>query len=118
MDSAHGRSFDAISERMAASLFVLARQNDLSRVDHVVLGGPPGNGQAGPNVFLVQGQLNDPAHVRASMPAEQAVQTPVEQSMAQYQVASQDAQQREQQRQHEQLANEQQQAGSRSMAMG
>ena len=118
MDSAHGRSFDAISERMAASLFVLARQNDLSRVDHVVLGGPPGNGQAGPNVFLVQGQLNDPAHVRASMPAEQAVQTPVEQSMAQYQVVSQDAQQREQQRQHEQLANEQQQAGSRSMAMG
>lgn len=118
MDSAHGRSFDAISERMAASLFVLARQNDLSRVDHVVLGGPPGNGQAGPNVFLVQGQLNDPAHFRASMPAEQAVQTPVEQSMAQYQVASQDAQQREQQRQHEQLANEQQQAGSRSMAMG
>lgn len=118
MDSAHGRSFDAISERMAASLFVLARQNDLSRVDHVVLGGPPGNGQTGPNVFLVQGQLNDPAHVRASMPAEQAVQTPVEQSMAQYQVASQDAQQREQQRQHEQLANEQQQAGSRSMAMG
>lgn len=118
MDSAHGRSFDAISERMAASLFVLARLNDLSRVDHVVLGGPPGNGQAGPNVFLVQGQLNDPAHVRASMPAEQAVQTPVEQSMAQYQVASQDAQQREQQRQHEQLANEQQQAGSRSMAMG
>ena len=118
MDSAHGRSFDAISERMNASLFVLAKQNDLSRVDHVVLGRPPGNGQTGLNVFLVQGQLNDPAHIRASMPADQAVQTPVEQSMAQYHIASQDAQQREQQRQFEQLTNEQQQAGSRSMAIG
>lgn len=118
MDNAHGRSFDAISERMTASLFVLAKQNDLSRVDHVVLGSPPGNGQAGLNVFLVQGQLNDPAHMRASMPAEQAVQTSVEQSMAHYHIASQNAEQREQQRQFELLANEQQQAGSRSMAMG
>lgn len=118
MDNAHGRSFDAISERMTASLFVLARQNDLSRVDHVVLGNTPGNGQAEPNVFLVQGQLHDPAHLRLSMSSTQAVQTPLEQSMEHYQVASLDAQQRELQRQIEQQSEIQQHDRGRAPVMG
>lgn len=118
MDNAHGRSFDAISERMTASLFVLAKQNDLSRVDHVALGNTPGNGQAEPNVFLVQGQLHDPAHLRLSMSSTQAVQTPLEQSMEHYQVASLDAQQRELQRQIEQQSEIQQHDRGRAPVMG
>ncbi len=33
LDAKHGRSFDHTSERMAASLTVLAKDNDLERVD-------------------------------------------------------------------------------------
>ena len=118
MDKAHGRSFDAISERMTASLFVVAKENDLSYVDHVVIGNPPSNGQVEPNVFLVQGQLDDPAHLRLSLSSTLAVQTPLEQSMEQYQVASLDAQQRELQRQIDQQCEVQQQDRGRAPVIG
>lgn len=120
LDTAHGRSFDAISERMTASLLVLAKESDLSRVDHVMLSNATGSGPAGQNVFLVQGALDDPAHARAFMPTAQAVQTPVEQSLQQYESASQGAQQRAMERQMEQQTEErtQQQERGRSAAMG
>lgn len=94
LDAQHGRSFDATSERMSASLLALAKENDLQRVDHVLISNATARHPAGHTVFLVQGDLKDPLHARASMPTMQAVQTPVEQSLEAYEGASQQAQQR------------------------
>lgn len=121
LDAKHGRSFDAISERMSASLLVLAKDNDLSRVDHVLLSNATMQNPAGHTVFLVQGELNDPSHARASMPTAQAAQTPVEQSLQQYESVSQDAQQRAMSRELEQQSQEermQQEVRGRAASMG
>jgi len=68
-------------ERVSASLNVLAKENGLSRVDHVMLSERTPNATAAENIFVVQGERNDPAHLRASMPTAQAAQTPVEASL-------------------------------------
>lgn len=88
IDGAIGKPYDDASERLSHSLLAACRDNRdaysqpgsyslsdnaLTRVDHVVLGK---SGQ----VFAVQGDLNDPAHKRASVSADQALSTPVEQS--------------------------------------
>ncbi|ALN63404.1 hypothetical protein GLA29479_2538 [Lysobacter antibioticus] len=75
-DRANGRSWDQVSERLSASLLSLAKENGVARVDHVVFSQKTDRVAAGENVFIVQGQLNDPAHVRAHMKTEAAVQTP------------------------------------------
>jgi hypothetical protein len=49
----------------------------------VVLSDATGASAAGQRVFVVQGELNDPAHLRASMATDAAVQAPVEQSLRQ-----------------------------------
>jgi hypothetical protein len=121
LDAKHGRSFDAISERMSASLLVLAKDSDLSRVDHVVLSNATAQSPAGQTVFLVQGELNDPSHQRSSMPTAQAVQTPVEQSLQRYESVSQEAQQRAMSRELEQQSQEermQQEVRGRAASMG
>ncbi|MCC7634397.1 hypothetical protein IEN52_09645 [Stenotrophomonas rhizophila] len=117
LDARHGRSFDATSERMTASLLVLAKGNGLDRVDHVVLSNATADKPAGHNVFVVQGELNNPAHQRAHMPTEQAAQTPVEASLQRFGVVSQEQQQR-QQAQQLQDAREQQASQARGMSMG
>lgn len=89
----HGRSFDETSERLTASLTALAVEKRLERADHVVLSQSTADSPAGRNIFVVQGELVDPAHRRASMPTDIAVQTPVEQSMQQLDVAGQELQQ-------------------------
>ncbi|WP_294994806.1 XVIPCD domain-containing protein [uncultured Stenotrophomonas sp.] len=94
LDAKHGRSFDAVSERMTASLLVLAKDNDLDRVDHVLLSNATANRPAGHTLFVVQGEPSNPAHRRAAMPTEQAAQTLVEASMQQFDVVSQQANQR------------------------
>lgn len=104
-----GVPFDESSERLCRSLLAACKDNRdqypgasgypisgnaLTRVDHVV---------AGPErIFAVQGVLNDPAQLRAHVPVQEAMRTPVEQSdaklMAANQVISQElalAQQRE-----------------------
>lgn len=81
LDVANGRTFDPTSERVSASLFVLAKENGLSRVDHVMLSERTAQSPAAENIFVVQGERNDPAHLRASMPTAQAAQTPVEVSL-------------------------------------
>lgn len=81
LDAANGRTFDPTSERVSASLYVLAKENGLSRVDHVMLSERTPNATAAENIFVVQGERNDPAHLRASMPTAQAAQTPVEASL-------------------------------------
>lgn len=68
------------SERLAAALTVEARRGGIERADHVVIGADVGSGR---NVFVVQGGLEDPAHRRASVPMQEALRTPVEESSRQ-----------------------------------
>ncbi len=93
LDARHGRSFDETSERLTASLAALAAENRIDRADHVVFSSATQEFAAGRNVFVVQGDLNDPAHRRAAMSTQEAVQTPVEQSLQRLEVASADRQQ-------------------------
>lgn len=80
LDRQLGRSPDADSACMAASLTDLASRGGLERVDHVLLSERGREVQAGQLVFVVQGDPKDPAHLRAQMPTEEAVRTPVAQS--------------------------------------
>lgn len=81
LDAANGRSFDASSERLSASLLVLARENGLDRVDHVVLSRQTEGAGAAQNIFVVKGPLDDPASLRASSPTAEAAQRPVQDSL-------------------------------------
>ncbi|MCC7633790.1 XVIPCD domain-containing protein [Stenotrophomonas rhizophila] len=121
LDAKHGRQFDVTSERMTASLLVLAKGSGLERVDHVLLSNPTAQLPAAHNVFVVQGELNDPAHQRALMPTLQAAQTPVDESLQQFDVVSREQQQRLQAQQLEQQLHderEQQVIQSRAASMG
>lgn len=81
-DRQHGRQWDGTSERMTASLLALAKESGLSQVGHVVFSAGTDRAAAGENVFLVQGRLDDPAHVRTHMKTEEAVRTPEAMSFA------------------------------------
>ncbi|HEL4831624.1 TPA: AHH domain-containing protein [Stenotrophomonas maltophilia] len=94
LDAKHGRSFDEVSERMTASLLVLAKDNDLERVDHVLVSNATREHPAGHTLFVVQGEPSNPAHQRAAMPTELAAQTPVEESLQQFDAVSREAHQR------------------------
>ena len=117
LDAKHGRSFDDTSERLTASLTALAVENKLQRADHVVLSQETPDVAAGRNVFIVQGELRDPAQLRAAMATDVAVQTPVEQSFQRLEAVGQEQQalamQNEQRSQQEQ-----QEVEARSMRMG
>ncbi|WP_114996569.1 XVIPCD domain-containing protein [Xanthomonas campestris] len=80
LDQQLGRVPDEKSACMAASLTNLAVTNGLERVDHVLLSDQAKPASLGQNVFIVQGELSDPAHLRAHMSADQAISTPVEAS--------------------------------------
>lgn len=90
---------------MSAGLACLARENGLTRIDHVVLSNQTERSRQGENVFVVQGQLDDPAHLRAHMTTQLATATPVQVSMQrlqeldQQQTVTQSRQQEEIQRQ-------------------
>ena len=107
LDARHGRTFDATSERMTASLLVLAKDNGLDRVDHVLLSNATPDKGAGHSLFVVQGEPSDPAHQRAAMPTALAAQTSVEESMQQFDAVSREAQQRAQTNQLEQQLEDQ-----------
>ncbi|EMT5435008.1 XVIPCD domain-containing protein [Stenotrophomonas maltophilia] len=92
IDASAGRTHDEDSERLVASVMALARRNQLERADHVLLSAQTADSPAGRNVFVVQGGMNDPAHLRVSMPTDVAVQTPVAQSLQQIEAASLDHQ--------------------------
>lgn len=85
LDARLGRASDEHSERMSASLAHLAKEHGLERIDHVLLSEQTPRAAAGATVFVVQGEPSNPAHLRADMPTEVAVNTPVEQSLAQLQ---------------------------------
>ncbi|WP_234349397.1 XVIPCD domain-containing protein [Xanthomonas citri] len=112
LDAQHGKEWDGASQRMTASLLALAKEEGLSRVDHVVLNKPTPQLAGGEKVFIVQGALNDPAHQRAHMPTLDAVQTPEAQSFDRLQAINQtQAQAREQQQALEQSQQVVTQAG-------
>ncbi|WP_448141869.1 XVIPCD domain-containing protein [Stenotrophomonas bentonitica] len=94
LDEAHGRSYDQTSERLTGSLMVLAKSNGLDSVDHVVLSQPTADQPGGQNVFVVQGELDNPGHQRAGMPTAQAVKTPFEESLEQFDVVAFEQEQR------------------------
>lgn len=80
-----GRDYDDNSACLAASAACLAKENGLSRIDHVALSRDTGAVRQGENLFVVQGGLNDPAQLRAHMRTDDALAKPVEQSLAQLQ---------------------------------
>lgn len=73
LDKAHGRTYDQISERLTGSLLVLAKNKGLDRVDHVALSNPTAHWPGAHTVFVVQGDMDNPGHLRAGMPTEEAV---------------------------------------------
>ena len=89
VDVGLGKGWDAQSECLTASATTLAAGAGLQRVDHVLIGRTGVCGQHGPNVFVVQGEPGDPAHLRAQMPLAQALAAPVEQSFQQLAVNDQ-----------------------------
>lgn len=88
LDRSLGRNPDDASERMAASLATLARENGIGRIDHVVLSEQTPTVRQGENVFVVQGALNDPGHRIAWMKTQDAVSAPIEQSTARFNESS------------------------------
>ncbi len=81
LDAEIGKPPDASSERMVARLLPLAKQHGFDQIDHVVLSRHLG--EVGENVFLVRGDLGDPAHLRAHVGTQEAIDTPVADSLAQ-----------------------------------
>lgn len=113
LDAASGRTFDATSERMTASLLTLAKDNGLTRVDHVLLSDKTRELTAAQNVFVVQGDPQDPAKLRAHMPTAKAAQRPVQESFTQLATVNQRLAQERVQEQglDQQRSQEQQQRG-------
>jgi hypothetical protein len=117
LDHQSGRTYDASSERMTASLLTLAKDNGLTRVDHVLLSNRTESLTDSQNVFVVQGSPSDPAMRRAHMPTAQAAQTPVEQSFELLEVVNQRlAQQQVQQQTMDQMQAQSQ--GASQIRMG
>lgn len=96
LDAERGRAFDATSENISASLYALAKANGLTQVDHVLLSDRTAQPDAAQNIFIVQGERNDPAQLRASMPTAVAARTPAETSFERAEQLSQSAQVRTQ----------------------
>ena len=82
LDAECGREPDAISARMVERLLPLAREHGLRRVDHVVLSRHLGEIAPGERVFVVQGALDDPAHLRAHIGTDEALGLPPRASRA------------------------------------
>ena len=90
LDRAHGRTPDRVSENVAGSLVVKARQDGLERIDTAVLS------QDASRIYAVQGTLDSPLKRVAEMPTEQAANTSVAESSVQWQQTARQAQQQAQ----------------------
>ena len=84
-DQRLGRTPDEKSERLALAATALAAENGITKIDHLVFSAEnKARGvKAGENVFVAQGGLNDPAHDRAHMKTDVALNMPAEQSLRQ-----------------------------------
>ncbi|KRG40080.1 hypothetical protein ARC63_15850 [Stenotrophomonas geniculata ATCC 19374 = JCM 13324] len=81
LDAESGKQWDESSQRMSASLLVLAKEQGLSRVDHVVLNNPTESLARGEKVFIVEGALDDPAQRRGTMNTMDALRAPEAESL-------------------------------------
>lgn len=90
LDRAHGRAPDAVSENVAGSLVVKARQDGLERIDKAVLS------EDATRIYAVQGNLESPLKRLTEMPTEQAAGTSIAESSIHWQQAAQQAQQQAQ----------------------
>ncbi|WP_343124460.1 MULTISPECIES: XVIPCD domain-containing protein, partial [Xanthomonas] len=104
LEQSLGREYDENSARLAASSAYLAKDNGLSRIDHVVLSENTKSVRQGENVFVVEGALNDPAHKMAHMKTSDAIAQPVEQSLAQLQALGETQRQQQSQQQEQSIA--------------
>lgn len=118
LDASHGRSYDQTSERLTGSLLVLAKGRGMDQVDHVVLSRATAEQPAGQHVFVVQGELNDPGHLRAGMSTQQAVTAPFEQSMAKFDAVAQEQAQAQQLNNQRETVDRQQETQRSAMRMG
>nr|WP_312318772.1 XVIPCD domain-containing protein [Stenotrophomonas sp.] len=109
LETTLGREFDHNSERMAASAACLAKDSGLSRVDHVLLSNATETKRQGETFFVVQGDPGNPAHRRAHMPTEQALNAPLEQSLQRLGVDAPAQAQNQQREQNEQVVQQAQQ---------
>ena len=88
LDRDLGRTPDAASERMSASLALLAHARGLTRIDHVVLSAQTDALAKGAHVFVIQGGLDDPARRVGYMRTHDAVVAPLDDTLARLQVPS------------------------------
>ncbi|MFT4198304.1 MAG: hypothetical protein QM601_10440 [Pseudoxanthomonas sp.] len=93
LEQGRGQDYDANSACLAASMACLAKENGLTRIDHIVLSRASGQVKAGENVFVVQGGLDDPARLSAWMKTEQALAVPAGQSLQRLQSMEEPARQ-------------------------
>lgn len=82
LDGERGRSYDAISERLAGSLAALASHNGFERIDRIVLSDATATLARGENVFVVQDDASGTGNRIVCMRTEEAVSTPLEQSLS------------------------------------
>lgn len=87
LDSSLGRTPDIHSQQLTGSVFALAAEHGLCRVDHVLVNNATADTPAGCRVFAVQGDPQNPAHLRAGMDMQTALSTPLEQAFNQAQQA-------------------------------
>lgn len=85
LDASHGRTSDDASERAAWALLPHAKARGMTDPQHAVVSIAGPNTTAGQHLFLVQGALDDPAKLRVHVNTVEAMQTPVEQSLAKVQ---------------------------------
>ncbi|MDQ3206864.1 MAG: peptidoglycan-binding protein [Pseudomonadota bacterium] len=85
LDACLDREHDDSSARLAASAAWLAKASGLSRIDHVLLGQGTQALDRG-SLFVVQGAMSDPAHLRAHMVTDEALARPVSESLARMQL--------------------------------
>lgn len=86
LDAEAGRTPDDLSRQFATSLTLLAKQSRMQAIDHVMLGEVNQTSQKRENVFIVRGALDDPAHDRAIMQVDAAVETSLGASLGRLQV--------------------------------
>lgn len=82
LEETFGRKYDEKSERLAYASAVVAAHHNLQRVDHIVLNDATSSVEKGGRFFVVQGDLGNPAHLRAHGSTLEALNTPVEQHQA------------------------------------
>mgnify|MGYP004723963421 CR=1 FL=1 len=76
LDAHHGPASDQIIDTLSCSLAVAARRDGLGSIDHVVLSDDASQ------VYAVQGELNSPHKRMSGIATAQAINTPLEQSLA------------------------------------